>query len=188
MIEEWPLLPVVFKARRFSALCNELAALNCDPANPLPALERGIQLHTEQLEVIGQIQMLLPGEPVNRVLKHLETALEANVWIRIQYLDHTDETKHAETVALDNCDAHKLTEKDWDQFWDHIGLPAGPLTTLLRRYTQEKFDPLHNAPAEEYAIGLVQAVDQQLGLRLSQQEYPQAIEVIRKELIRLSEL
>jgi hypothetical protein len=119
--------PFLYQARRLMAIAKEVQSLNANPDDPLPGLERGLQLHTEQVELVSQIQALKPGIPIDRMLQYLRARVEANRWIIIQYTDHTEQTKKAEQVAMTEFEASKLTDQEWDEFWLHIELPGGIL-------------------------------------------------------------
>jgi len=103
--------PFVTQARRLMAIGKELQSLNADPDNPQPGLERGLQLHTEQVELARQIQALKPGIAIDRMVEYLRARAEANRWILIQYTDHTEETKNAEEVAMAEFEGSKLTDQ-----------------------------------------------------------------------------
>ena len=73
--------PLAEKGRKFLDIINEVNALPpIDEQNPLPGLQERVKLNTEQLELVGQMQALRPGEPIERVRKKFEAMLEWNRW------------------------------------------------------------------------------------------------------------
>jgi Protein of unknown function (DUF4236) len=103
--------PLAEKGRKFLDIINEVNALPpIDEQNPLPGLQERVKLNTEQLELVGQMQALRPGEPIERVRKKFEAMLEWNRWTQINFTDHTEESADAEKSAGADFEATKLTD------------------------------------------------------------------------------
>jgi hypothetical protein len=110
------------KGRRLLEIIDELKALPPldNEHDPMPGLQRRLELLAEGIELLHEIQAIRPADPIERVRKTLQALQEWNRWTQIRCAGGNEETAQAEESAAADFEASRLTDGQWQEFWRAI--------------------------------------------------------------------